>query len=199
MKIVYFTILFFVFTVVSIKAQSYLYNKNSSGPAFSYSRILGANGFALDFTYKGRFSVGATLVGLNKRTNVYGINGVLNMLKKENRRNVVSLPVLVGYQSVNNKSLISYGAGFYIKSFAINHTSTAAGISYVRSKTQNAFSNNYTGQVGFELVLFYKSLKLGPTILLGNDGINFGFSAGFAFNHNNTFFSTSEMEINDGQ
>ena len=69
MKIVYFTILFFVFTVVSIKAQSYLYNKNSSGPAFSYSRILGANGFALDFTYKGRFSVGATLVSLNKRTN----------------------------------------------------------------------------------------------------------------------------------
>lgn len=183
-----------VITSVNLSGQCYLYNMNASGPAFSYSRILGTDAFAVDFTYKGRFSIGGTMVGLDQSNRVFGINGVANIFKKENKSNVVSVPLFLGYQSVNSISLLSYGAGFYVKSFPVNNITSAAGISYLRSKVEN--SEQQFGQFGMDFLLFYKALKIGPSLIISDEKLSFGFTVGFAFNHNNTLFLEKDEYIN---
>jgi hypothetical protein len=190
----FFFIILLLIIFSNINAQSYLYNKDASGPAFSYSRILGTDAFAVDFTYKGRFSIGGTMVGLDQSNRVFGINGVVNIFKKENRSNVISVPLFLGYQSVNSNSLLSYGAGFYVKSFPVNNITSAAGISYLRSKVENR--EQQFGQFGMDFLLFYKALKIGPSLIISNEKFSFGFTVGFAFNHNNTLFLEKDEYLN---
>ncbi|MFZ1751072.1 MAG: hypothetical protein WAU01_12800 [Saprospiraceae bacterium] len=175
--------LILAFSFSMLKAQSYLYDKGASGPAFTYGRLQGINTLAVDFTFNGQVSIGGTVVGFDQDGRVYGINGIANMLKIQRKNNLVSLPLIVAYQKVNSNHLLTYGAGFFVKSYVSDEVSTAIGFSYVRNRLSNSFSNNNFGQFGVDVLLFYKTLRAGPSFVLTDNQFSFGFTFGFAFNH----------------
>lgn len=156
-NIIFISLLIGLLSAAHIQAQSYFYNKNASGLAVSYTRIAGINFAAVDYTYRGILSVGGTLALDNGREG-YGINGILNLCKYLGSRSVFSLPIFIGSQSVNGNNAISFGVGAYSKMFSSETFSTAVGVSYSRTKVQNYFSDNYTGQFGVEVFLLYKDI-----------------------------------------
>lgn len=202
MKKIIITFLAGIIYLTNLGAQSYLYDKGSSGASLGVTRISGHYVLSLDMCYKGRFGVGASAYKISDYDHVVGINGTFNFVKENSGDNVFSLPITFGYFNNGYKAL---GASLYNKTKVSKNFALAIGLNYSRlfiSKNSEFYSKNKNfppisvNTLSLDIVFLYKVFKVGPSINWSkNTNLNFGISVGVALGHNAIFSEVEEENI----
>lgn len=107
-------LLFFCFALsnLALIGQSYIYNDGAIGPSITFARIADAYGLGLDFTHKGKWSIGGSILG----SGAFGVNGSLNIIQSKKSKGEINVPIFIGYQGFNSNGAFTFGAGLYYKS-----------------------------------------------------------------------------------
>ena len=197
MKKIIITFLAGIIYLTNLGAQSYLYDKGSSGASLGVSRLNSQFILSIDMSYKGRLGVGATAYRISEYDHIVGIHATYNLVKVQTEDNVLSFPITFGYF---NKGLRAIGAGLYNKNKVTKDFSIAIGLNYSRLFSSKSSNFNYTksgtNNLGFDLVLFYKDFKVGQTISWSkNTNLSVGVTVGIAFGHKSNFSEDEEEYI----